>query len=26
LEVFQHFRGRAPTIHALLRNTGLAHD
>jgi len=26
LEVFQQFRGRAPTIHALLRNTGLAHD
>jgi len=26
LEVFQQFRGRAPTIQALLRNTGLAHD
>jgi len=24
LDVFQQFRGRAPTIHALLRNTGLA--
>lgn len=24
LEVFKQFRGRAPTIHALLRNTGLA--